>query len=116
MCVSVAQDMAIRVTDHPMSELWNFTRFLSPGELMHTGPLGGVANFVGSCMCELIFDGPFGGTTEERLQQLWEHIVFEYDVINARSRLSMLPLSLFYHGERDFSTFNGKAADCLSLL
>ena len=81
------------VTGHPIKKLLNFNRFLSPGDLMHTGPLGSVSNFVGSVLSEMVFSGPFVGTTQQRLQQVWGHIVFEYDVCQSTSRLSMLALS-----------------------
>ena len=114
--VTIAMDIATKVTDHPIRDLLNFCRFLSTGDLMHSGPLGTVSQFIGSVMAELVFDGPWEGTTQQRLQLLWENIVYEYEQTNAASRLSMLPLSSFYHGDRDFACLTGKAGDALSLL
>eukprot|EP00959_Pyramimonas_sp_CCMP1952_P156914 3281259-Pyramimonas_sp.AAC.1 len=37
---SPAYDHANQLTDHPISKLNNFSRFLSMGDLVHTGPLG----------------------------------------------------------------------------
>ena len=104
------------MTEHLIHLILYFSRFLSAGDLMHTGPLGTVSQIVGSVMAELVFDGPFGGTVADRLQQLWEHIVAEYEACEATSRLSLLALSNFYHGENDFACFTGKAGDCLSFL
>ena len=62
---------------------------------MNTGPLGTVSEFIGGVLSELVFDGPFEGTTEDRLQGLWEYIVFEYEASGVNNRLPMPPLADF---------------------
>ena len=109
-------DVFSPVTGHPIHTLKNFTRFLAPGDLMHTGPLGVAAWFLGSALWELCFDGPWGGTVEERLEELWQSIVSEYDAQGTRHRLTMIVLGLFYHGPNKFTCFTGKASEALALL
>ena len=83
---------------------------------MHTGAGGVLCWFVGSVLWELVFDGPWPGTQEDRLQALWEHIVFTYGHLDSRSRLSRLNISMFYHGDKSFTCFTGKTGDTLELL
>ena len=101
---------------HPINGLRNFSRFLAPGDLMHTRPLGVLDWFLGAILWELTFDGIWSGSDDERLQELWEAINFEYQVQNTKNRLSMLTLSMFYHGQQSFTCFTGKAGEALGLL
>ena len=82
--VTIAQDKAAPLTQHPVSRLRNHSRFLSTGDLMHTGPLGVLGWLMGAIIWELVFDGVWGGGTEERIQRLWEQIDLEYEVQNSR--------------------------------
>ena len=75
-----------------------------------------MAWFVGAVLWELVFDGPWDGPLPARLKSLWEHIVFCYNHLGSTSRLSMLPLSLFFSGTHQYTCSRGKCADCLELL
>ena len=67
-------------------------------------------------MTEFWNDGPFVGDAEERRKQLWEAISVDYDNLRSSSRLSALPISMFYHGEAAWSEFGGKAGEAISLV
>ena len=114
--VTAAFDLFVPLTDHPIAQLRNFSRSLSPGDLMHTGPGGVLAWFLGAVLWELVYDGPWGGPVLVRLQALWEQIVFAYRALESSSRLSMLSLSMFYNGPGRWTCFRGKCADALELL
>ena len=113
--MTVAFDMMNPVTAHPVSKLINFTRFMSIGDLQHMGPLGVLCWFLGSVLSELHRE-IFNGNAEERLAQMWESIVEEYEEQGTQNRLGMLTEAMFNHGSTDFSCFIGKAAETLSLL
>ena len=81
---------------------------------MHSGPLGSVSCLLGGALTEFWNDGPFVGDAEERRKQLWEAISVEYDNLRSSSRLSALPISMFYHGEAAWSEFGGKAGEAIS--
>ena len=83
---------------------------------MQMGPLGTVGWFIGGAMSELVFDGVFEGSDDQRLQDLWELILFQYGAQDSPNRLSILPLSIFYKGANTFSCFTGKAGEALSLI
>ena len=114
--ISIAHDRAHPCTSHPISDLFNFSRFLSPGDWMHSGSLGSIAWFLGGALTELWNDGPFVGDAEARRQQLWEVISVEYDNLGSSSRLTALPITLFYRGEQSWSVFSGKAGEAISLV
>ena len=67
-------------------------------------------------MSELIFDGPWPGSVDDRVQELWRQISLEYDTQGSSSRLNCLTLTMFYHGSSSQSCFTGKAAEALALL
>ena len=52
------------------------------GDMMHTGPLGVLQWFLGPTLYELLNEGPFGGTERDRLRQLWQAILMEYQAHN----------------------------------
>ena len=78
---------------------------------MHTGPLGIIQWLLGAIMWELIFDGPFPGTTEDRVAKLWAEIQVYYELLGSRNRIGNFYLSMFYHGPRVFTRFQGKAGE-----
>ena len=84
--------------------------------MVHMGPGGVLAWFLGAVLWELVSGGPWEGTELERLQQLWIQIVFVYDQLGSTSRLSLLPLTQFYHGADNWTCFTGKCADATELL
>ena len=65
---------------------------------MHTGPLGVLGWLMGAIIWELVSHGVWGGSTEERIQRLWEQIDLGYEVQNSRGRLGMLKLSMISTG------------------
>ena len=67
--------------------------------MMHTGPLGVLAWLIGSTLWELLNDGILEGTEADRLKELWQAILGEYEAQNSKHKLSMLTLPMFYHGE-----------------
>ena len=103
--VSIVEYFIMPLTSHPIAQLMCFSRFLVPGDMMHTGAGGVLCWFVGSVLWELVFDGPWPGTQEDRLQALWEHIVFTYGHLDSRSRLPHLIISMFQHGDNCFTCF-----------
>ena len=109
-------DLFSPVTLHPISKLRGFGRWLCPGDLMHTGPLGVVGWFLGAVLWELWAQGPWVGDDKARLQQLWEAILLEYIAQNSSHRLTMLTISMFFHGNNSYTCFTGKASESLSLL
>ena len=66
---------------------------------MHSGPLGVLEWLEGPTLWELMNDGIFEGSEGDRLKQLWQAILLEYDAQKSKHRLNMLTLPMFYHGE-----------------
>ena len=93
-------DKANPVTNHPVSELRNFSRFLSTGDLQHCGPLGILGFFLGAVLWELVFDGVFEGSEANRLDAVWHQILMEYELQDSKDRLGALHLSMFSTGVR----------------
>ena len=83
---------------------------------MHMGPLGVISYFVGSILWELVFDGGWGGTKDQNLSTLWEHIHSIYRSDRVSNRLTMLTFGMFAHGDSEFSFFIGKAGETLALM
>ena len=103
------------VTDHPINNLIGFTRFHICGDLMHTGCLGVVQTMMGSVLWELTFDGPFRGSQDHRVEQIWGLIKKHYDLLSTPTRLGGLTVSHF--SERGaWSSLRAKAAQSQHLL
>ena len=66
---------------------------------MHTGPLGVLEWLEGATLWELMSDGILEGTEADRLKELWQAILAEYEAQKSKHRLNMLTLPMFYHGE-----------------
>ena len=66
---------------------------------MHSGPLGVLEWLEGSTLWELMSDGIMVGSEGERLKELWQAILGEYEALDSKHRLNMLTLPMFYHGE-----------------
>eukprot|EP00959_Pyramimonas_sp_CCMP1952_P136351 2853280-Pyramimonas_sp.AAC.1 len=79
------------------------------GDLMHTGPLGVLSWFLGAVMYELVVEGVWEGTETERVNRLWEEITLEYTAQGATNRLTLLKLSMLYHGQHTYPCFTSKA-------
>ena len=47
--------------------------------MMHTGPLGVLAWLLGPILWELMNEGMFEGSERDRLKQLWQAILLEYE-------------------------------------
>lgn len=113
----VAEGIATPVTTHPIAGLLNFSRFMSAGDLMHTGALGVAAYFLGGALTDFLLEGPYTGSLDDRLIRLWGQIQLEYDAAdNAPHRLTRITIGMFYHGNDTFPYFKGKAAENISML
>lgn len=101
---------------HAIASIHGITRFHFPGDFMHTADGGVSSLLVGSALSELLFDGPFAGTTEERLRALWDEILAAYAVSRSANRISMLTLSMFWHGAGKWAAFTGKCAETRTMV
>ena len=100
---------------HVFTTIKAITRFHSPGDLQHTGDLGVAGYMLGSTLWDLVYDGPFTGTIEERRSALWKMITDEYDLQRSDSRLGSLTLSMF-HTPGQFPYLKGRASENQRLL
>ncbi|CAK0824589.1 unnamed protein product [Prorocentrum cordatum] len=113
--LSEEECMEIPCTRRFIGKLKGTTRYQSPGDLMHTGCLGVVAAFVGAILWELVHDGPFPGTIDQRLGAVCVVINASADIISPTYRVSNLTRSMFEHGD-NYASFTGKAAESQHML
>ena len=102
-------------TDHPIQHLVGFTRFHICGDLMHTGCLGVVQTMIGSVLWELTFDGPFVGSQDRRVEQIWALIQKHYALLNTPTRLGNLSIAHFTSKDA-WNSLRAKAAQSQHLL
>ena len=100
---------------HPILSIVGITRYHAPGDLMHSGHLGQDSFMLGGVLHELVYDGPFTGFKQQRLDKLWDRITFWYDQLDSGTRLTCLKESMFTN-VNDFSVLNCKAAEANQLL
>ena len=101
-------------TDHVIGTIVGFTRYHTPGDLMHTGCLGVLSWFLGGVCWELVYDGPFAGGEDERCKALFDLIRGQYAMLGTESRLTTLKTTMF-KGD-GFSGLKAKAAVTQHLL
>ena len=89
--------IAVPATTHPISLLRGTTRFHAAGDLMHTGDLGVLCWFWGSVLWELVYDGPFAGNVDRRLEQVSAVIKSIYDEQGTPDRMAPLRRNHFDH-------------------
>ena len=83
---------------------------------MHSGCLGVSSYVVGAVMTERVFDGPFDGDLNARVDALSEEIHIVYNITGATRRISKLTVNMFYHGPTAWAAVSGKAAETRGLV
>ena len=105
----------VRHSGHVFTTIKGMTRFHCPGDLQHTGCLGVAGYLLGAVLWDLLYDGTFAGTAEQRLSALWGMITAEYDLQRSESRLGSLSASMI-HTPGQFPYFKGRASENQRLL
>ena len=104
-----------RLSAHPVWDLVGVTRWCAPGDLMHTGCLGVLSWLLGAVLWELVYEGPFAGTLQQRLDALFAAIQRWYAALGVGERFTHLTLEMF-RKEAAFAELSGQAAETRHLL
>jgi hypothetical protein len=106
----------VRVSPHLVWSIPGVTRFMYPGDLMHTGCSGVVINLHGSAFLELTEPtGPFRGTRARNTEKLWALISQKYDDHHIQhDRMQHLEPKMFC--KNDWSVLSGINASSARVL
>ena len=80
----------VQPSHHTIFQIHGLTRYHVPGDLMHTGDLGVVANLNGSVLWELLYDGPYRGNEDARLASIENILREHYERRGSTSRIGRL--------------------------
>ena len=113
--IDAEEGIATDFTHHPIGKLECVTRFHASGDMMHTCCLGVAQNMMGSILNELVFQGPFLGSKDLRVEQVFKLIKKHYDKLNTSSRLGNLTITMFTRKDQ-WSELHSKDAESQQLL
>ena len=110
---------AAEPSDHAVWSLAGVCLFCATIDPMHSGDLGIVAHFVGSCFHTFLYEGPLAGTIREREELLSDMINETYQSLGTTSRLTNFGRWLWADASaphQQFPVLTAKAAECRHLV
>ena len=106
----------VHPTDHFIMGIEGASRFLFHGDVQHTMHLGVDAWLSGAILADLVLNGGWAGTRDERASLLWGLAQTEYKKLTGATKLATFRWRMFWKGDGSFPCLRAHAMEVHHVL